>query len=168
MLERDGILAKIIKISDTHLFVGDEGEVIEVSKDSVDFYPRVGDEVDVFRRNDEVLVYPKDSSQATKNAEPINIHIQNSNNSVNTNSNTNMNGAYGVPLGKPVNKIAYVLLALLLGFFGAQKFYAGLTGKGLLNLALCWTGIPFFIGIIDGIKGLLAPADAYGRIYVYK
>ncbi|HEX6494247.1 MAG TPA: TM2 domain-containing protein [Acidobacteriaceae bacterium] len=42
-----------------------------------------------------------------------------------------------------------VLLAVLLGSFGAHHFYLRRNGLGVLYLALFWTGIPAILGIIE-------------------
>ena len=52
------------------------------------------------------------------------------------------------------SKIAAGILAILLGGLGIHKFYMGKIGKGLLYLLFCWTGIPAFIGLIEGIMYL--------------
>ncbi|WP_283774312.1 TM2 domain-containing protein [Histophilus somni] len=65
---------------------------------------------------------------------------------------------------KPVNKIAYCLLAFFLGGLGIHKFYAGKTGLGILYLLFCWTFIPGFIALIEFIIGLTKPADDNGNI----
>lgn len=67
---------------------------------------------------------------------------------------------------KPVNKIAYALLALFLGGLGIHKFYAGRTFMGIMFLLFCWTGIPAIIGFIQGILALTKTSDVYGNIYV--
>ena len=53
------------------------------------------------------------------------------------------------PNGK--SKIAAGLFALLLGDFGAHKFYLGKPGLGVLYLIFFWTWIPGLIGLIEGI-----------------
>ena len=52
------------------------------------------------------------------------------------------------------NKTTAGIFALLLGTFGAHKFYLGNTGKGILYLCFCWTAIPTFISLIEGIQYL--------------
>lgn len=42
-----------------------------------------------------------------------------------------------------------VLLAVLLGSFGAHHFYLKRNGLGIVYLALFWTGIPAILGIIE-------------------
>lgn len=51
--------------------------------------------------------------------------------------------------------VVYILLALFLGGIGAHDFYVGKTGKGLIKLAFCWTGIPLFISIFNIIGALM-------------
>jgi len=43
------------------------------------------------------------------------------------------------------------ILAIFLGGLGIHKFYLGKTGLGILYLIFCWTTIPAFIGLIEGI-----------------
>ncbi|HEN0442453.1 TPA: TM2 domain-containing protein [Streptococcus agalactiae] len=64
------------------------------------------------------------------------------------------------------NKVIYVLLALFLGEFGLHKFYAGKTGTGILYLIFCWTFIPGFIGVVEGILAILKSADQDGNFYI--
>jgi TM2 domain-containing membrane protein YozV len=42
-----------------------------------------------------------------------------------------------------------VLLAVLLGHFGAHRFYMGEIGLGFIYLLFCWTGIPTILGFIE-------------------
>lgn len=42
-------------------------------------------------------------------------------------------------------------LAMFLGTFGIHRFYLGQYWQGWGYLLLCWTLIPFFIGLLDGI-----------------
>ena len=51
--------------------------------------------------------------------------------------------------------MVYILLALFLGGIGAHDFYVGKTGKGLIKLAFCWTGIPMFIAVFNIIGALM-------------
>lgn len=73
------------------------------------------------------------------------------------------NNQYGK---KPVNKIAYALLAIFLGSFGIHKFYAGKGGIGLLYLLFSFTFIPGIISFIEGIVVLFEKSDSSGNIFV--
>ena len=74
-----------------------------------------------------------------------NIVITNTNTNANTNINTNGNAGYR---RRRKNKWTALFLCLLLGYFGAHKFYEGKTGMGILYLCtagLC--GIGWFVDI---------------------
>lgn len=47
------------------------------------------------------------------------------------------------------NKKTASVLALFLGGLGIHRFYLGQTTKGVLSILLCWTIIPWIIGVID-------------------
>ncbi|MEA4931863.1 MAG: TM2 domain-containing protein [Anaerolineaceae bacterium] len=47
------------------------------------------------------------------------------------------------------NPTTALVLALLLGAFGAHKFYLNQIGMGILYLVFCWTGIPSIISFIE-------------------
>ena len=49
------------------------------------------------------------------------------------------------------SRVAAGVLAILLGDIGIHKFYMGKIGMGILYLLFCWTGIPAFVGLIEGI-----------------
>lgn len=49
------------------------------------------------------------------------------------------------------SKIAAGILAIFLGGIGVHKFYLGKVGMGILYICFCWTGIPAFVGFIEGI-----------------
>lgn len=68
--------------------------------------------------------------------------------------------------GKVVNKWTYFLLAFFLGGVGAHKFYAGKMGLGIIYLIFAATGLPAFIGIVEGVFALSKETDAYGNIVV--
>ena len=46
------------------------------------------------------------------------------------------------------------VIALVFGGLGMHKFYIGKYGKGILYAVFCWSFIPFFLGIADGIHYL--------------
>ena len=43
-------------------------------------------------------------------------------------------------------------LGILFGGFGAHKFYLGQTLWGILYLVFSWTGIPFIVGFVEGVR----------------
>lgn len=59
----------------------------------------------------------------------------------------------GASNGKKGEKshIAAGILALFLGGFGVHKFYLGRPMQGIIYLVLCWTLIPSFVAMIEGI-----------------
>lgn len=59
-----------------------------------------------------------------------------------------------------VNKFVFAGLAIFLGFFGIQWFYAHRIKKALLYIAFFWTGIPFLLGIYEGIRALMKRTDS--------
>ncbi|GAB6386150.1 hypothetical protein DAT1711_23080 [Enterococcus cecorum] len=65
-----------------------------------------------------------------------------------------------------VNKYIFALLAIFLGILGVHWFYAKKFKKGLLYFAFCWTSIPFFLSLYDGIKALLIPSDSDNLIQI--
>ena len=47
---------------------------------------------------------------------------------------------------------AGVLISLLFGWFGLQKFYLGDLKGGVLSILFSWTFIPFVLALIDAIQ----------------
>ena len=80
--------------------------------------------------------------------------------------NVYVNVNQSVPGGHQVNKVAYCIIALLVGGFGIHCFYANRIGQGVCMLLFFWTGIPAIIALVQLIKALCTPADANGMIYV--
>lgn len=46
------------------------------------------------------------------------------------------------------------IIAIVFGGLGMHKFYIGKYGQGILYVIFCWSFIPFFLGIADGIHYL--------------
>ncbi|MFX4814262.1 TM2 domain-containing protein [Acinetobacter baumannii] len=63
------------------------------------------------------------------------------------------------------SKVAAGVFALLLGGFGAHKFYLGKVGQGLLYLIFCWTFIPALIAFIEGILYLCSSDEDFAKKY---
>lgn len=90
------------------------------------------------------------------NAAQPQIVINNANTNTNTNTNTNMIGVIGA---RAKNKWVAFLLCVLLGYFGAHKFYEGKAGMGILYI---FTVGLFGIGwLIDCIVLLCKPNPYY-------
>lgn len=53
------------------------------------------------------------------------------------------------------------VLGILLGSFGAHKFYLGKPGKGFLYVLFSWTGIPGIIGLVEGILYLTKTEEEF-------
>ena len=156
-------MAKIISVTDEIVQVGtDDGGIKEVRREDVKFNPVVGDKVDVFENETNIVI--------TKAEEPVKIDNQPNSgvniNINNSNTNTTANTGYVGNGKKVVNKVIYLLLAFFLGGIGAHKFYAGKIGAGICYLFFCWTGIPAFIALIEFIVALCSKADPYGNILV--
>ncbi|WP_269073344.1 TM2 domain-containing protein [Listeria marthii] len=168
-------MAKVIKIEDSSAIVlKDNGETIDVSLTCFTFSPDTGDEVEVYKHGEELIVNKK----VEKTTENPNINIVN-NNSQNQDqaqeqAQTQTQTQTVVTEirfsqkdeGKLVNKWVYVALALLLGTFGAHKFLAGKNGQGVLYVVFCWTGIPSIVSFIEGIVAIFKKADGNNEILI--
>lgn len=62
-------------------------------------------------------------------------------------------------------KVGAALFALLLGGFGAHKFYLGKPGQAIIYFLFCWTLIPTLIGIIEGIIYLTMSDNEFAAKY---
>jgi len=157
-------MAQIVRITEEKVMIGtDDGGIIEARREDINFDPVVGDEVNVFT-NETTTVISK-TVKFQKTTEPdsgsgININI------VNENASRNVGADQSTGKQKVVNKLAYILLALFLGGLGAHKFYSGRIGLGILYLVFCWTWIPSFVSLIEGIVAIFKKADANGAILV--
>lgn len=65
---------------------------------------------------------------------------------------------------KKVNKVVYLILTILFGSIGINKFYAGKIKEGILRLVFCWTLIPLVLSVAEFITVLTEKADKKGQI----
>ncbi len=68
-------------------------------------------------------------------------------------------------IGGPKQKLPAALFAILLGSFGVHKFYLESWGWGIVYLIFFWSGIPGFVGIIEGILYLAMNDSAFDVRY---
>jgi len=61
--------------------------------------------------------------------------------------------------------VAAGVLGILLGDFGAHKFYLGQIGIGILYLLFFWTLIPGIVGLVEGIIYLTLSDYEFERRY---
>ena len=156
-------MAKILDVKEDVVKLGtDDGKIKEVRREDINFEPKVGDKVDIYEDESNIIVTKEEpSSNGNMQNGGINININNEN------QNGNSNGTVYTGEGKKVvNKLVYVLLAFFLGGIGAHKFYAGKIGAGICYLLFCWTCIPAFIAVIEFIIALCAKPDSNGNILV--
>ncbi len=133
-------MPKIIKVDSGVVTIAmNNGDIITVRDYSLSFKPEINDVVEVYENGGEYII----------------------NKSQNTYNTTNIYTGK-----KPVNKIAYGLLGILLGCIGAHKFYAGKIGVGIVFLLFSWTAIPAIIGLIEGIIAFTKPEVEPGIILI--
>lgn len=148
---------KVLRIDATHAVIGyQDGSTKSFPLTAFNFTPLVGDEVQV---------YSEDSDPVIAKVETGNQNQQQGNNGTGS-QNVYVNVNQSVPGGHQVNKVAYCIIALLVGGFGIHCFYANRIGQGMCMLLFFWTGIPAIIALVQLIKALCTPADANGMIYV--
>ena len=63
------------------------------------------------------------------------------------------------------SKKTAIILALTLGIFGVNRFYLGQTGKGLIYLALSFSGISIGLSILDALIWSLGSNDSFDSKY---
>lgn len=145
---------KVIRIDASNAIVGlNDGTTKTYPLSAFNYTPMVGDEVQVYGDGANTII-----AKASQNTQ------QGNNGSGSQNVYVNVNQS--VPGGHQVNKVAYCIIALLVGGFGIHCFYANRIGQGVCMLLFFWTGIPAIIALVQLIKALCTPADANGMIYV--
>ncbi|MCR5051505.1 MAG: TM2 domain-containing protein [Streptococcus sp.] len=153
-------MGKIIKVTGTEVTIANDDDYLKINPSELDFVPKVGDEVEVHKLEDEIII----TKIEPKKDDKININIVNENNAVQNQSQVvNTSAAVG---GHYVNKWIYIILAVFLGGFGAHHFYAGYSGRGIKYLIFCWTGIPTIIGWFQALGALFKTPNAEGKILV--
>ena len=154
-------MAKIIKIEDDLIFIGlDDGSIKKVNKSYCNFSPDINDEVEIYESEGCIVVNKINTTKKKNNATDQKIDIN-----VNNNSPTG-SPVYVANNKKAVNKVIYCVLALLLGWIGAHKIYAGKIAAGILYLLFSWTCIPALIAFIEFILALCKTEDSNGNILV--
>lgn len=154
-------MSKILKVKDEIVSIGtDDGKIKEARLSDLNFDPEIGDEVEIFETENDIVVTKK-VEKPVKNENMSGININLSNNQGNASQ-----PVYVASNTKAVNKVTYCLLALFLGGLGVHKFYAGKTGAGIVCILFCWTFIPAFVAFIECIVALCKTADQNGNILV--
>jgi TM2 domain-containing membrane protein YozV len=57
------------------------------------------------------------------------------------------------------------VLAVMLGGLGVHKFYLGRMGAGIAYFLFSWTGIPFVLGLIEGVSYLSMTPERFNAEY---
>lgn len=155
-------MARIIRILNDVIVIGkDDGTITEARIMDLNFMPVVGDEVEVFQSETQLIVSKKENRIQNNPQEGININISNNNN-----NNNDPSASYIANGKKAVNKIVYCILAFFLGGIGIHKFYAGRIGTGILFIIFSWTFIPAFIAFVEFVVALCKQSDPNGNILV--
>ena len=63
------------------------------------------------------------------------------------------------------NKALAAVLAFFLGGLGIHKFYLGQKKWGIVYLVLCWTHVPTFVGVVEGIIILMQSEEKFTKKY---
>lgn len=162
-------MGEIIKIEIDDIVVGlDDGSVVRVKLSDVNFIPQIGDKVKVFKADDGYLVSKIKEKNFVEN-HSLNEDFDGDDfkvNRIEEKSNVTNNYYINSYNKRPVNKVAYVLLAFFLGGIGSHKFYSGKIGTGIVYLIFSWTFIPSIIAFVEFIIALTKTSDEYGNIYI--
>lgn len=69
------------------------------------------------------------------------------------------------PQYRNLNRVAAGVLAIVLGAVGIHKFYMGKITAGIVYVVFSFTGIPFIIGVIEGIVYLSMDDNSFREKY---
>lgn len=58
-------------------------------------------------------------------------------------------------------KLKASLLGIFLGGIGAHKFFLGKSFQGVSYILFLWTGLPIFVGFIEGVRWFFMPVDDF-------
>ena len=156
-------MSRIIKINTTSVIIGnDDLSTTEARLSDCNFTPVIGDEVDVFKTENEVIVSKK-SKPVVQGINPEGIVINVANNQNSNNQVLNYNASTDVHV---VNKGWFLFWAFFLGGIGAHRFYAGYPLSGTLYFLFSWTFIPAFFAFLEFMVACFKRADANGNILV--
>ena len=110
-------MAKIIKINGDIVSIGTkEGGIKEVRSADLTFAPAIGDEVEIYETENNLIVTKKEEKKENSSNSGININVNN--------NQTSAQPMYVANNTKAVNKVVYCLLAFFLVGIGIHKFYA--------------------------------------------
>lgn len=71
-------MAKIIKVSEEVISIGtNEGGIKEVRKSDINFIPNVGDEVEVYETENDLIITKKEEKRDNNSNSGININVSN-------------------------------------------------------------------------------------------
>lgn len=151
-------MSKIIKINATSVIIGnDDLSTTEARLSDCNFTPVIGDEVDVFKTENEIIVSKKSKPVVLGgNPEGIVINVAN-------NQGVNYSKFQDVHV---VKKGWFLFWAFFLGGIGAHRFYAGYPLSGILYFLFSWTFIPALISFLEFIIACFKRADVNGNILV--
>ncbi|MBS6274924.1 MAG: TM2 domain-containing protein [Actinomycetaceae bacterium] len=161
-------MAKIIAFSEETVQIGTpEGELLEIPRSDCLFAdPVIGEKVEVFRSGERLVVQRPLAPEGTFSGIPTAPQVTEQKYGAEADDLPPASSVWRNPNPKRVSKVAYVVLALLLGGVGAHKFYSGHISAALVYLIFFWTSVPAILALIDAVMGILAPADKEGRILV--